>query len=110
MFALSYAYGGSGVRSLNQGASLYHDEILPIVEDGSYADLEELREELGVSVVPWVQSEEDFAVWQERHAEKSELGLEGVRGFDGSGYGNGAGKGNGSGRHGGHSGNCLLVE
>ena len=101
---------GSGVRSLNQGASLYHDEILPIVEDGSYADLEELREELGVSVVPWVQSEEDFAVWQERHAEKSELGLEGVRGSGGNRDGNGTGKGNGSGRRGNHSGNCLLAE
>ncbi|NJL44001.1 MAG: hypothetical protein HC945_01605 [Nitrosarchaeum sp.] len=59
---------GSGMQQRGGGPSgAYHERMEEVLSSGSYADLLSLREELGVTLAPWVQDEEGFAALQERH-------------------------------------------
>ncbi len=76
------AYGGSGQDGLlGRGDAIgggcpmmeYHEEVEELLEEGSFADLEALREELGVRIAPWVVDEESFLEWREHHARMEEM-------------------------------------
>ena len=58
----------NGQRSGNifQPGSM-HEQMEPIMEEGTYADLVKFREEVGFTMMPWVQDEETFRQAQERH-------------------------------------------
>ena len=44
-----------------------HEKMMDIMEDGSYSDLVELRDELGINIKPFIKSEDDFKKMQEMH-------------------------------------------
>ena len=79
--------------------SAHHEQMEAILEDGSYEDLAALREEIGLPLMPRVQSEEDFALMQERHEQMEELYGEGPHagmgrlGGAGNRFGNAFGQG-----------------
>lgn len=75
----------------------YHEQVESIIENGSYQDLVNLREELGFDVMRKVQSEEDFIAQQQRHLENKEAGLEPGYLRNEKGNGQGSGLRNGSG-------------
>lgn len=108
-----FAYQGYGMNSQSSTyeKGTYHEQVEEVLKDGTYDDLVNLREELGVNVMPMVESEEDFSLMQERHELMEEQGIEPgymrTSGFgnhmrsSGSGYGQGKGMGN--------SGNCPYL-
>ena len=49
------------------GMIQYHDKMYKVMEEGTYADLQKLRDELGFSIMPWVQNEEDFKLAKQMH-------------------------------------------
>ncbi|RJQ15678.1 hypothetical protein C4573_05975 [Candidatus Woesearchaeota archaeon] len=51
----------------------YRDQMEQILEEGTYADLEAFREEIGFSVMPRVTDEETFALMKERHAQQEQF-------------------------------------
>jgi len=94
-------FGRGNAGAVDAGATAYekgqyHEQMEQIVETGSYADLEALREETGRPMAPWVQSQEDFDVWKARHeqmeaeyGEGPHMGAYGPR--DGTGFRRGRG-------------------
>jgi len=52
-----------------------HEDVEQIVESGSFSDLEELRDECGMPIMHWVDSDEDF----ERLKESDYRGCHGRR-------------------------------
>ncbi len=111
----AFAYGGRGMMAgdvspagVERGA--YHDQMEEILESGSYADLEALRAETGMPMMPWVTDDATFQQAQERHEEMEtaygegpHMGAYGPR--DGTGFqrgrsgmmGGGQGRGSGFG-------------
>ena len=70
-------YAHFGLREGNIGyenMQNHHEQMEVIMEDGSYADLVELRKELGFSMMPWVNNDEDLDVMKEHHEQMEELG------------------------------------
>jgi len=63
------AYGPSHDSIRPVVSEEYHDQIENIVEDGTYDDLVSFREETGLNVPRWVDSEDDFDAWKTRHQE-----------------------------------------
>lgn len=53
--------------------SSHHNEMEDIMEEGTYSDLVELREDYGVNMMPWVNNEETFEEAQERHVTMEEF-------------------------------------
>ena len=68
-----------------------HNEIRPIIESGTYEEFTALRDTYDHSFMPWIETEEDFALAQEMH-ERMEQNR-GQRGSDGKMHMRGAGIG-----------------
>lgn len=106
--AAVFAFGyGQGVSPMNQANSThekgtFHKQVEAVLENGTYEDLVVLREELGFQVMRRVQSQDDFAIMQQRHEEMENSGIE-------PGYlrNSGSGMDKGQGRMGGN-GNCMF--
>ncbi|MCA9496462.1 MAG: hypothetical protein KC589_05955 [Nanoarchaeota archaeon] len=76
---LVFAHGGgfeNNLRFQNQQnkTGIYHEQVEELIETGTYQDLENLREEVGFPIARWVNSEEDFAEFKERHEEMEKEG------------------------------------
>lgn len=95
------AQGNVSGRTLTRGTT--YEQMSAILENGTYADLQNYRETSGFNVMPWVQDEQDFQLAKVMH-EKMQDYNEG----DGVGNGfikNGFGKGNGFG-----NGGCPMLD
>ena len=68
-----------------------HNELRPIIESGTYEEFTALRETYDHNFMPWIESEEDFALAQDMH-ERMEQNRE-QRGFGGKMHMRGAGMG-----------------
>lgn len=58
---------GTTVLAWGQGPTQEHREMMDEVLEGSYQALVDMREQTGLPLAPWVQSEEEFAVLEQRH-------------------------------------------
>jgi len=94
------AHGGygnlyRGVQSTEE-FNEHHERMEEILEEGTYQDLVDYREETGMPIMPWVTNEETFQEAKERHEAMEEIhekygyGMN-RRGFGQRGYGFGAG-------------------
>lgn len=101
-----FAYQGSGMRTPIHEKGTFHEDVESILDNGTYEDLINLREEIGFNVMRKVQSQEDFNEMKERHEYMEEQGLEPgylrSNGKRSSGMGQGFGKGQGMN----NNGNC----
>jgi hypothetical protein len=75
-------------------------EMEEIMEEGTYSDLEQLRQELGYNVKPWVESQEDFELAQAVHES-----MEAYHAENGPRYG----RMGGYGRMNGYAGGCPMM-
>ncbi len=81
---------GFGNKAYEQGSNMYgmggmhayHEEMEGIMEEGSYDALVSLRDELGVDVMPWINTQEEFEEMQERHEEMERFHEGSGRGHD----------------------------
>ncbi len=55
----------------------YHEDIENIIENGTYKDLENYRNQLNRNIIPWVTDEETFQQLKERHEQMEEYREEG---------------------------------
>ena len=78
------AYQGYGQGTEERGT--FHEDMVNIVEEGTYEDLEAFREENGGFGGPrWVTDQTSFEEWQEKHQEN----YDGTPGYLKSGQGKG---------------------
>ena len=87
IFGVASAYQWKGLSE--SGFASVHDEIKPIIESGTYEEFTALRETHDHNFMPWIETEEDFALAQETH-ERMEQNRE-QRGFGGKMHGHGTG-------------------
>lgn len=50
-----------------------HQTMMPLMNNGTYKDLEELRKTTGMNMMPWIDSEKDFEEMKEHHAKMQEM-------------------------------------
>ena len=74
-----FAYMGSGNRnnmgmmgSKNFNMQQHHEQMEELMEEGSFEDLQKLRQE-GFNMMPWVNDEETFKQAQERHEQMEKI-------------------------------------
>lgn len=94
----------------------FHEQMEEVMESGSFEDLESLRTELDVNLMPWVIDQATFEEAQAHHQEMEALygegphfGEAGARdgsGFHRGGMHQGSGMGQGQGFHG----NCPFMD
>ncbi len=99
-FAYGGMWGGYGPATWNSTGNFtpgqYHDQMAQVLESGTFADLQALRQETGMPMMPWIQDEATFQQAQQQYAENG-FGP-GMMGGYGNGYGGGYGMmGNGYG-------------
>lgn len=87
---------GQGLQAKNPDIEpgQFHEQMEEILEEGTYEDLEDFREATGMPVMFRIQSQEQFELMQEHHAQMEafweEQGTEpGPRGMGFSGRGHG---------------------
>ena len=79
----------------------HHERMEKILENGTYQDLLDYRNEIGMNVMPWVTDEESFLELKERHKEMEEyhktygVGIRDGNGFKFGKYRRGKGYGYG---------------
>ncbi len=85
----------------------YHDQVEQVLESGTFADLQALRQETGMPMLPRVQDEATFQQAQQQYVEDGfGPGMMGYGARDGNGPQGGRGYGRGNGR--GFGGNCPM--
>lgn len=75
------AYAGPGMMGNFAGGRLEQ-----IVEDGTFADLQQYRQATGSDVMPWVRDEATFAAMRTQHEAMEQYWTQRAR-MPGSGYG-----------------------
>lgn len=109
--ALAIAHGPAYNQDSQVAPGTFHEQMEEVMENGNYEDLEALRAETGMSMMPFVTDQETFAQMQERHEEMEAYWEEnGIapgpkRGMMGSGDHGMMGQG----ARGGYHGNCPMM-
>jgi len=115
-FVSAYGYGNgfgmkymryTGLNETNPWYEEHHEKMEEILEEGTYQDLVEYRNEIGMPVMPWVTDEESFLKAKERHEVMEEF-------HETYGYGTGPRNGPGYGGYRGGRGyglrmGCLMI-
>lgn len=90
-FATAHGWGAMST----QGSFMMHSQnnMEQLIEEGTYQDLVEYREQTGFTMMPWVDSQEEFEAMQEHHEEMEKWHEEiaNQNGFDVSSFGRGFG-------------------
>jgi len=63
MARMMHGFGNQTAESMK----IHHESMEKIIETGTYADLEQYREESGINLMPMVQNQDDFEVHQKMH-------------------------------------------
>jgi len=88
----------------------FHEQMEEVMEQGTFNDLQELRQEAGFNIMPWVDSEDDFELAKQMHERmeqwREENGYEDMpmKGMMGRGFGRGNARGFGM------QGGCPMMQ
>ena len=68
-------YGGMGRGMMGNRMGVNHEQMEEVMEQGTFSDLQRLRQETGFNIMPWVNDEATFKQMQDMH-EKMEKYME----------------------------------